>query len=232
MNFFGLQAEAEQLKSNPHDILNWAVETFKERVCLACSFGPEDIVLLDMMMKTNRNMPHDVFYLDTGLHFPETYATRDALAEKYDLEFIRVVPRLTLEEQAISYGEKLWERDPDACCHLRKVKPLAEILKGYDGWITGIRREQSFTRAQAEVLEWDAKFNMVKLNPLAFWKEQQVWNYIHQHGLPYNPLHDQNYPSIGCQVCTLPVRPGEDARAGRWNGRQKTECGLHPSSPV
>lgn len=212
-------------KKSPEALLEWTVERFGNEVSLACSFGAEDVVLVDMLSKITRHPK--IFYLDTDIHFKETYETRDKLADKYGVEFIRVKSRLTLEEQAREYGERLWEKDPNRCCFIRKVEPLGETLKGEKAWITGIRREQSPTRAHTELIEWDDKFALVKVNPIAFWSSEQVWNYIKKHQVPYNSLHDQNYPSIGCSVCTKPVKPGEDARAGRWAGLVKTECGLH-----
>jgi len=210
---------------SPEEILAWAVEQFGPRLTLASSFGAEDVVLIDMVYKVGAEIP--IFYLDTNKHFPETYQTRDRLAERYGLTFHQVLPKLTLEEQAERYGDELWKNDPTQCCNLRKVEPLGEWLAGYDAWVTGIRREQAPTRANAKKIEWDTKFRLIKLNPLASWTTEDVWNYIHKHDVPYNPLHDQHYPSIGCSVCTRPVMPGEDLRAGRWAGFDKTECGLH-----
>jgi phosphoadenosine phosphosulfate reductase len=210
---------------SPQSLLHWGAETYGEGIVLACSFGAEDVVLLDMLLNINPHAP--VFYLDTDKHFQETYDTRDRLEERYNISFIQVKAQLTLQEQAEKHGEKLWESQPDLCCEVRKVKPLTRILGKYEAWITGIRREQSFTRATVKKVEWDQKFQMIKLNPLASWSYEEVWGYIREHGLPYNPLHDQNYPSIGCSVCTQPVQPGEDPRAGRWSAHQKTECGLH-----
>lgn len=209
----------------PEKILHWGVREFNNKITLACSFGCEDLVLLDMLLKIN---PHaHVFYLDTDMHFQETYETRDRLEEKYDISFIQVKPKLSLEEQAIKHGEHLWQRQPDLCCNIRKVQPLINVLKPYKAWITGIRRDQSPTRANSQKIEWDSKFQMIKLNPLASWTIEEVWDYIKSNDIPYNPLHEQNFPSIGCRVCTKPVMPGEDIRSGRWDGHQKTECGLH-----
>jgi phosphoadenosine phosphosulfate reductase len=224
-----LKSLQEELRTkHPEEIIRFGVEEIGVKaITLACSFGYEDVALVDMALKVNPEL--DIFYLDTDLHFAETYQVRDRLSERYRKEFIRVAPALTLEEQQEHYGAELWKRDPDLCCKLRKVEPLRKFLTGYQGWITGIRREQSPTRAHAEVIEWDKAFGMVKLNPLAFWNEKQVWNYIFAHDIPYNPLHDQQYPSIGCQPCTRQVKPGEDPRAGRWAGSAKTECGLHVS---
>lgn len=217
----------EELKAkHPAEIIRFGIEELGiERITLACSFGYEDVALVDMALKVKPDL--DIFYLDTDLHFTETYQVRDRLSARYQKEFIRVRPKLGLTEQEAQYGKELWKHDPDLCCKLRKVEPLKEFLKDYQGWITGIRREQSPTRAHAQVIEWDRAFQMIKLNPLAFWTEKEVWSYIFAHDIPYNPLHDQNYPSIGCEPCTRQVKPGEDPRAGRWAGKEKTECGLH-----
>jgi len=212
-------------EKTPQELLALAVERFGTKVALACSFGAEDVVLVDMLVKINPEVP--IFYLDTDKHFRETYETRDRLSARYGISFVQVKPALTLEEQAARYGERLWERDPNLCCNLRKVEPLAGFLREFDAWITGIRREQAPTRANARKVEWDAKFGVVKFNPLADWTFKDVWRYIHENNVPYNPLHDRGYPSIGCECCTRPVKPGEDFRAGRWAGFNKTECGLH-----
>ena len=143
---------------------------------------------------------------------------------------IQVKSLLTPEQQAAQHGEALWTRHPDQCCELRKVEPLTRVLKGFDVWITGIRRDQSPTRAHAKLIEWDQKFQLVKVNPLAAWTWEDVWTYIRVHEVPYNELHDRNYPSIGCTYCTSPVNPGDDPRAGRWKNFTKTECGLHKAS--
>jgi phosphoadenosine phosphosulfate reductase len=181
-----------------------------------------------MIQRINPRTP--LFYLDTDFLFPETYELRDRIVQQYGLapaQVIQVKSRLTPEQQAAEYGEALWVRDPDRCCELRKVEPLIRILGGYRAWITGIRRDQAPTRAQARVIEWDQKFGLVKVNPLAAWTTADVWTYIKANGVPYNPLHDRHYPSIGCTHCTAPVLPGEDPRSGRWKNFGKTECGLH-----
>lgn len=224
------QASTSLKDAHPIEIIQWGVEHIGiKELTFACSFGFEDVALVDFVQKADPNIP--IFYLDTSLLFTETYQVKDELAKQYNIEFIRVSTSLTVEEQATEYGDALWERDPNQCCGLRKVKPLKEFLSNYKGWITGIRREQSLTRAHTEVVEWDEGFQLIKLNPLAYWTADQVWNYIREHKIPYNPLHDQNYPSIGCYPCTRQVLLGEDPRAGRWAGTTKTECGLH-NSPV
>jgi len=174
-----------------------------------------------------------LFYLDTDFLFPETYATRDRIIRHYGLQptqVLQVKSLLTPDRQAEQYGEALWASDPDRCCELRKIEPLTRVLKGFDAWITGIRRDQSPTRAHAKLIEWDAKFQLVKVNPLVKWTWADVWTYIKVYEVPYNELHDRNYPSIGCTHCTKPVMPGEDPRSGRWQGKAKTECGLHKAS--
>jgi len=215
---------------SPQDVLAYAIETYHPRIVLACSFGAEDVVLVDMVHRMNPDVP--LFYLDTDFLFPETYATRDRIIERYQLkpaQVIQVKSLLTPQKQAESYGDALWTSSPDQCCQLRKVEPLTRVLKGYNAWITGIRRDQAPSRASAGLIEWDQKFKLVKVNPLARWTWTDVWTYIKVYEVPYNPLHDQNYPSIGCTYCTAPVAPGDDPRAGRWKNFAKTECGLHKS---
>jgi len=220
-----ITTKAEELESaTPQEVIAWAVETFPN-ITFACSFGAEDVVIVDMLQKISPST--DVFYLDTDFHFKETYETRDAMAERYNLDFVRVSPEITPEEQAQRYGDELWKSDPNACCNIRKVEPLTRILSQYEAWITGIRRDQAPTRANAKKIEYDVKFGLIKFNPLASWTSEDVWDYIRDNDVLYNPLHDRNYPSIGCEHCTRQVMPGEDPRAGRWAGSEKTECGLH-----
>jgi phosphoadenosine phosphosulfate reductase len=212
----------------PQEVVADAIERYREKIVLACSFGAEDVVLVDMVHRVDPSLP--LFYLDTEFLFPETYATRDRVIERYDLkpaQVIRVTSLLTPQKQAEDYGDTLWTREPDRCCQLRKVEPLTRILQGYEAWMTGIRRDQAPSRANAGLIEWDEKFKLVKVNPLARWTWADVWTYIKVYEVPYNPLHDQNYPSIGCTHCTAPVAPGDDPRAGRWKNFAKTECGLH-----
>lgn len=216
--------EVELENETPEAVIKWAVETFPN-ITFACSFGAEDVVLVDMLQKVSPQT--DIFYLDTDFHFKETYETRDKLIETYGLKFVEMKPLITPEEQAAEHGDELWKNDPTACCNIRKVEPLTRVLGRYEAWITGIRRDQAPTRANAKKIEYDVKFGLVKFNPIASWTSEDVWNYIREHNVPYNALHDQNYPSIGCEHCTRPVMPGEDPRAGRWAGNEKTECGLH-----
>jgi len=226
---FKTLSDSFEVKS-PQDVLAYAIETYHPQIVLACSFGAEDVVLVDMVHRMNPDIP--LFYLDTDFLFPETYATRDRIIERYQLkpaQVIQVRSLLTPQKQAESYGDTLWTSNPDQCCQLRKVEPLTRVLKGYNAWITGIRRDQAPSRASAGLIEWDQKFRLVKVNPLARWTWTDVWTYIKVYEVPYNPLHDQNYPSIGCTYCTAPIAPGDDPRAGRWKNFVKTECGLHKS---
>lgn len=216
-------------ESSPQEILAWAMDTYRPKITLACSFGgPTGMVLLDMVMQIAPETP--VFYLETGFLFPETHQLIELSKQKYGSAPQAVQTRLTVARQAAEYGEALWERDPDRCCELRKVLPQREALQGFDAWITGLRRDQASTRQATPVVAWDKKFGLVKLCPLARWDERAVWRYIFDHDVPYNQLHDQGYPSIGCTNCTRPVSPGEDLRAGRWSGFTKTECGLHTTT--
>lgn len=229
----GREATDEELRAvsdgfegaRPETILGWAFEEFGEDVALATGFGVEGCVLIDVLARINRRAR--VFYLDTDLLFPETYALVERLRARYGVRFERRAARLSLEAQAARHGPRLWERDPEECCRLRKVEPLREMLAGLRAWVTAIRREQTSSRARAGAVERDARFGLVKINPLAAWSARDVWRYVSEHDVPYNPLHDLGYPSIGCAPCTTPVRIGEDPRAGRWRGSVKTECGLH-----
>ena len=192
---WGESFEARQ----PQEVLAAAIERYAPKIVVACSFGAEDVVLVDMVHRINPTVP--LFYLDTDFLFPETYSTRDRIIARYNLkpaQVIRVQSLLTPDRQAQQYGEALWASDPDRCCQLRKVEPMMRVLKGFDAWITGIRRDQAPTRANAKMIEWDGKFNLVKINPLAKWTWADVWTYIKVYEVPYNELHDRNYPSIGC----------------------------------
>lgn len=218
-----IRREAESWSAGK--LLAWANQQFHGRVALPSSFGAEGMVLIDMSLRAG--LKFDVFTLDTDFLFPQTYALMDEIERRYQIAIERVRSSLTPEMQAEEHGEALWARDPNLCCQIRKVEPLKAKLRRYAAWITGIRREQSPTRTRAAKVGWDAKFNLVKVNPLADWIGDQVWKYIRMNNVPYNPLHDQNYPSIGCTHCTRAVAPGEDMRVGRWPGFAKTECGLH-----
>lgn len=222
-----LKAQSDALEGKtPQEILAWASEAYQPGLTMACSFGgPSGMVLLDMMMNIDRGV--EVFYLDTDFLFPETYKLRDTAAKKYGFEPAGYMSLLTPQQQAAKHGDALWASDPDLCCALRKVEPNRRALDGKRAWISGIRRDQSKTRADVPIVQWDEQFGLVKINALAAWTESQVWTYILDNSVPYNELHDHNYPSIGCTHCTKPVAAGEDPRSGRWQGFDKTECGLH-----
>jgi phosphoadenosine phosphosulfate reductase len=207
------------------EALRWGLWQFQSRISIASSFGAEDVVLIDIASRLGQ--PFRVFTLDTDFLFPETYSLIDVIEERYHIEVERTRPELTPEAQAEQFGAALWASNPNQCCDIRKVEPLKKYLATLQAWVTGIRRDQAPTRANTRKLEWDERFGLVKLNPLADWTWAQVWDYIKENEVPYNPLHDRNYPSIGCTYCTRPVQPGEDPRAGRWSGTGKIECGLH-----
>jgi phosphoadenylyl-sulfate reductase (thioredoxin) len=208
--------------ASPEETIAAVTLRFPGPLALACSFGPEDCVLVDVVAR-NR-LPVEVFTLDTGFLFPETQVLWTRLEERYGIPIVPVRPAVPPLDGS---GPPPWKADPDACCHARKVLPLREKLASLEGWITGIRRDQTPDRASARVIERDARFGLVKVNPLAAWTAADVAAHVRRHGVPTNPLHERGYLSIGCAPCTSPVKPGEDPRAGRWRGREKTECGLH-----
>jgi phosphoadenosine phosphosulfate reductase len=214
----------------PRQVLSWAFDTFGDRVAISSAFGAEGMALIDMAWRVRKEFR--LFTIDTEFLFPETYNLMDRIEERYGITIEKVYSVLSPEEQARTHGPELWTQDPDLCCNLRKVEPLRRKLTELSAWITSIRRDQTSARSGASKIEWDAKFGLVKINPLVDWTSKQVWRYIHDHGVPYNALHDQDYPSIGCTHCTRAVRPGEDPRAGRWPGFAKTECGLHMIEPA
>lgn len=208
------------------DILKWAYREYKEDIVYACSFGAEGIVLIDLINKVDRNAK--IIFLDTGLHFPETYELIETVKVRYpSLQIKMVKPKLTLAQQAKWYDEELWADNPNLCCHLRKIVPLQEVLQDTKAWISGLRREQSPTRSKTKFINKDEKFNNIKICPLIHWKWEDILTYINLNQIPYNPLHDKGYPSIGCAPCTKSVPDPSDLRAGRWAGHTKTECGLH-----
>jgi phosphoadenosine phosphosulfate reductase len=223
-----VQAVAEHW--TPQRTLAWAFERFGNSVEISSAFGAEGMVLIDMASHIRKDFR--LFTIDTEFLFPETYALMDRIEEKYGIQIEKVYSVLSPEEQERSHGAALWSRDPDLCCNLRKVEPLRRKLKDLSAWITSIRRDQTAVRSAARRIEWDGKFRLVKINPIVDWTSKQVWRYIHDHDVPYNRLHDQDYPSIGCTHCTRAVSPGEDARAGRWPGFAKSECGLHMVEPA
>lgn len=209
----------------PEEILAWGFETFGPSMTMGTAFGASGMVLLDMARRVCPDL--DIFYVDTGLFFPETYQLIERAQQLVGRPFRRVSSQLTVEQQARVCGDDLWKRDPDRCCHLRKVLPLALALQGRAAWVTAVRRDQASTRRATPAVSWNAKHGLVKLAPLARWTEKEVWTYLHDHDLPYNALHDQGYPSIGCEPCTQPAWGSDDLRAGRWAGTAKVECGIH-----
>jgi phosphoadenosine phosphosulfate reductase len=224
------QEEADRIadeleERSAEDVLRVAVELFHPRLVLTCSWQKQSSVLVHMISEIEPDVR--VVEFDTGLLFPETHRTRDKLIERYPVQFERIEPALTVDEQAAEHGPELWTREPDRCCAMRKVAPLEQALEGMDAWITGIRREQSTTRENARKIEIDARRGVVKVQPLADWTNRDVWRYIWKHSIPYNPLHDHGFPSIGCMPCTHAVSDASDERAGRWKGTGKVECGLH-----
>lgn len=226
-----LKQRAQELETrSAGEILRWAADRFAPRLTFAASLGLEDCVVIDVIARAA--LPIDIFTLDTGLLFPDTYALKQQLERRYGVTLRAVNPAHTVDEQADREGPALWERHPDRCCELRKMEPLRTTLAGYDAWITAIRRDQTPERANAPVVGWDARFGLTKINPLVRWTFDDVKAYVREHDVPYNPLHDRGYPSIGCVPCTSTVAPGEDPRSGRWRGREKTECGLHLIRPI
>lgn len=216
-------AGAELEEASAADVVRWAADTFGDRVCVTASMA--DAVLVHLASQARPGV--DVVFLDTGYHFPETLGTRDAVAAAYPVHVVNVTPEQTVAEQDAQHGPRLYERDPDQCCHLRKVLPLQRALTGYDAWMTGLRRDESPTRADTPVVAWDERRQKVKIAPLARWTEADVEAYVAEHGILVNPLLAEGYPSIGCAPCTRRPTPGEDPRAGRWAGFLKTECGIH-----
>jgi len=202
-------------------VLAWVAETFVDDVTVASSMGDE--VLVELVAQAAPTM--DVFFLDTGFHFPETLRTRDHYADRVRIR--TVLPLLTVDEQAAEHGDRLFDRDPDRCCAIRKVEPLNRALSGRAAWVTGMRRVDAPTRTDIGLVGWDERRQMVKVNPIAAWDDDDVDRFAFEEDVFLNPLREKGYPSIGCAPCTRPVAPGEDARAGRWAGKNKTECGLH-----
>jgi len=217
------QAGRDLESATAEEVLRWAVDTFGGRFVIASSMG--DGLLASLASSVAAGV--DVLFLDTGYHFPETIGTRDAVAQVYDVNVRTMLPLLTVPQQDAAHGEQLWQRDPNACCALRKVEPLARGLEPYAAWASGVRRDEAETRRDIGVVEWDATREMVKVNPIATWTQADVDAYVVEHGVLVNPLAYDGYPSIGCAPCTRRVAPGEDPRAGRWAGTAKTECGLH-----
>ena len=205
------------------DVLRWADSQFGPAWAVASSMA--DAVLPSLAAQVRPGV--DVLFLDTGYHFAETIGTRDAVVATLPVNVRTLTPRQTVEQQDASFGARLYERNPDQCCALRKVLPLRAALRDYVAWASGLRRDEAVSRANVRVVEWDDARGMVKLNPIAAWTQDDVDRYIAEHGVLVNPLLSDGYGSIGCWPCTRRLRPGEDARAGRWAGSNKTECGIH-----
>jgi len=225
----------EQFAGKPtEEILAWAWKRFGPRAAIGTSFQGAGLVMLDLARR--HHLPFPVFTLDTGLLFPETLALKKRLEDFFGLEIEALTPDLTIEEQADINGPELWNRNPDLCCTIRKVLPLRDKLGELDCWITGLRRQQSASRADVGIIElyvYDEASgrDITKLNPMAHWTRDAVWNYVRDHKIPYNPLHDQGYRSIGCHTCTRRTGNGEGERGGRWTGFNKVECGIHTFMP-
>ena len=224
MTVFGSVTEADLERLSAEELVRWAYGEFGERLCLSCSWQKQSSVLVHMVSELGLEI--DVIELDTHLFFRETYETRERLVERYGLNLVRPEV-LTVAEQHRQEGPNLWEREPDRCCHLRKVEPLIRALEPYEAWISGIRRDQSPSRSGAKKVEASKRYDVWKIQPLADWSERDIWEYIFANDIPYNPLHDVGYRSIGCIPCTRPTRPEEEERAGRWAGSDKLECGIH-----
>lgn len=221
-----LAAASDELESaTPKEILRWAVQRFAPKFTMATAFGPEGMTIIHMLAEVAPETP--VFNLETGYQFQETLDLRERVRERYGIEVEYKYPDQSVEEFEAEHGGPLYNRDPNRCCFERKLKVLHQAAEGYHAWASAIRRDQSPDRAKTPIVGWDRKFQLVKVSPLANWTKKDVWSLITQEQIPYNPLHDRGYPSVGCWPCTRSVLPGEDERAGRWSGFQKTECGLH-----
>ena len=207
------------------ELLAWTEEYFGGNYVVASNM--QDAVLVDLAAKVRPGV--DVLFLDTGYHFVETIGTRDAVEAVYGVNVLNVIPEHTVAEQDALLGKDLFAREPNECCRLRKVEPLGKALRGYSAWVTGIRRVEAPTRANAPLISWDKAFGLVKVNPLAAWSDEDIQNYIDANDVLVNPLVFEGYPSVGCAPCTAKPAEGADPRSGRWAGLSKTECGLHAS---
>jgi len=212
-------------KAGPEEIIAWAVKKYFPKLTMATAFGPEGCVIIHMLAQIEPRT--HVFNLETGYQFPETLKLRDDIAARYGMEVELKQPKSTVAEYEAMHGGPLYKTNSNQCCFDRKITVLREAAVGYTAWMSGIRRDQSADRAGAPIVGWDKKFGLIKISPLANWTKNDVWKMITNHNIPYNPLHDQGYTSIGCWPCTRAVMFGEDERAGRWSGTAKTECGLH-----
>jgi phosphoadenosine phosphosulfate reductase len=217
------QAAQELADAPAEEVVRWAADTFGSRICVTCSMA--DTVIIHLASAVRSGL--DVIFLDTGYHFAETLGTRDAVEVVYPVNLINITPSRTIAQQDAELGPRLYGRNPDLCCYLRKVEPLERALTKYDAWITGVRRDETSNRREAKVVEWDDRREMVKVNPIVSWTQKQVDDYIATNGVLVNPLVYDGYPSIGCAPCTSRVEPGADPRSGRWAGTGKTECGIH-----
>jgi phosphoadenosine phosphosulfate reductase len=213
--------------ADPGEILSWGYETFAKEMVLGTGFGSSGVFLIHQLQTYGIDIP--IFYLDTNLLFDSTYELKDRIEARYNIDITRVTPELSLKEQADRFGDELWKRNPNQCCFYRKVLPLRNYLSDKKAWVTGVRRSQSDTRNQVRIIDWDEENEVIKINPVAHWSGEKIWDEIHRLDLPYNPMHDEGYPSIGCIPCTQPVNASKesDDRNGRWNGTDKTECGIH-----
>ncbi len=220
-------ASRDLATATPQDVLRWAVRHFHPRLLLATAFGAEGCCLIHMLAEIEPATT--VINLETGYQFPETLELRERIKDRYGIAVEYVYPELSVEEYEKEHGGPLYVHRPDQCCHDRKILPLRRAVERLRplAWVSAIRKDQTADRAVAGVVQWDPKFQLVKVNPLLNWTKKDVWKFITDHDVPYNPLHDRNYPSIGCWPCTRAVQPGEDDRAGRWAGKVKKECGLH-----
>jgi phosphoadenosine phosphosulfate reductase len=217
------RAAAELADAPAEEVIRWATDTFGDRICLTSSMTDAVIIHLAAAVKPGI----DVIFLDTGYHFAETIGTRDAVDVVYPVNLVNVKPSRTVAEQDAELGPRLYGRNPDLCCYLRKVEPLERTLKNYDAWISGVRRDETNSRRNMQVVHWDERREMVKVNPIIGWSAKQVDDYIAEYGILVNPLVYDGYPSIGCATCTSRVEVGKDPRSGRWAGTGKTECGIH-----
>lgn len=223
-----LAAASERLeRATPQEILRWSIDRFAPRFTMATAFGPEGMTLIHMLAEIAPETP--VFNLETGYQFQETLELREKVKQRYGIEVEYKYPELTVEQYEAAHGGPLYKTDPNRCCMDRKLRVLHQAARGMYAWASAIRRDQSPDRARSPIVGWDRKFQLVKVSPLANWTKKEVWNLISQYDIPYNPLHDRGYTSVGCWPCTRAVQAGEDERAGRWSGFQKTECGLHTS---
>ena len=211
--------------ATPAEILNWAVARFAPHFSMATAFGPEGMTIIHMLSEIAPDTP--IFNLETGYQFPETLQLRDRVQERYGLKVKLLMPEMTVEQYETFHGGPVYKTNPQQCCFDRKLKQLEKAASSMHAWSSAIRRDQSPDRAQAPIVGWDKRFSLVKVSPLANSTKQQVWKMITDHDIPYNPLHDQGYPSVGCWPCTRAITLGEDERAGRWSGTDKVECGLH-----